>query len=48
MYILDENTTTLPLYVSGKIYIAGSGLPRGYMNVRFNNGKKRKQTVWER
>jgi hypothetical protein len=23
-------------------------LPRGYMNVRFNNGKKRKQTVWER
>ncbi|MEP6804851.1 MAG: amino acid adenylation domain-containing protein, partial [Flavobacterium sp.] len=32
VYILDQENQLLPPYLSGKIYISGSGLARGYLN----------------
>ncbi|KQB41366.1 non-ribosomal peptide synthetase [Flavobacterium aquidurense] len=32
IYILDEQLQTLPIGASGKIYVSGAGLARGYLN----------------
>ncbi|MEP6802904.1 MAG: amino acid adenylation domain-containing protein, partial [Flavobacterium sp.] len=32
VYILDQNLQVLPISVSGKIYVSGAGLARGYLN----------------
>src|SRR5690606_23336216 len=32
MYVLDDNLEPQPIGVKGKIYVAGDGLARGYLN----------------